>query len=122
MAHYNMGNALKRKGELDGAIDSYTQALKIKPDYAAAYANLADALQGIKFLRSNTDLIVVILNLLDQKIHVRPISIARTIISLIKLDKNFKEVFSNYEGGILQENLEEACKGLAFKAEVSGFV
>ena len=32
-----MGNALKDKGELDAAIDSYKQAIKIKPDYAEAY-------------------------------------------------------------------------------------
>ena len=35
-----MGNALKDKGELDAAIDSYKQAIKIKPDYAEAYYNM----------------------------------------------------------------------------------
>ena len=37
---------LKEKGELDAAIDSYKQALKIKPDYAEAYNNLGIALLG----------------------------------------------------------------------------
>jgi hypothetical protein len=38
-----MGIALKNKGELDAAIDSYKQALKIKPDYADAHLNLSFA-------------------------------------------------------------------------------
>ena len=38
-----MGNALKDKGELDAAIDSYKQAIKIKPDLAHAYFNLGAA-------------------------------------------------------------------------------
>jgi len=32
-----MGVALNNKGDLDAALDSYKQALKIKPDYAEAY-------------------------------------------------------------------------------------
>ena len=43
-AHYNLGNALQKKGKLDAAIDSYKQALKIKPDYAEAHYNLGNAL------------------------------------------------------------------------------
>jgi len=40
-----MGNALKDKGELNAAIDSYKQAIKIKPDYADAYYNMGNALK-----------------------------------------------------------------------------
>ena len=43
-AYNNMGNALKDKGE--AAIESYKQALKIKPDYAQAYSNMGIALKG----------------------------------------------------------------------------
>ena len=41
-----MGIALKDKGEPDAAIDSYKQAIKIKPDYAEAYINLGNALKA----------------------------------------------------------------------------
>jgi tetratricopeptide (TPR) repeat protein len=37
-----MGNALRDKGDLEAAINSYKQALKIKPDYAKAYKNICD--------------------------------------------------------------------------------
>ena len=40
-----MGNALAGKGDLDAAIDSYKQALKIKPDYAEAHYNIGKALK-----------------------------------------------------------------------------
>jgi hypothetical protein len=39
-----MGNALQYKGELDAAIDSHKQAIKIKPDNAEAYNNMGIAL------------------------------------------------------------------------------
>ena len=43
--YYNMGNALKGKGDLDAAIDSYKQAIKIKPNHADAYINMGNALK-----------------------------------------------------------------------------
>ena len=35
-----MGIGLAEKGDLNGAIDSHKQAIKIKPDYADAYHNM----------------------------------------------------------------------------------
>ena len=43
-----MGNALRDKGALKSAIDSYKQALKIKPDYVGAWNNLTFPLQMTK--------------------------------------------------------------------------
>ncbi|MFQ5929062.1 MAG: tetratricopeptide repeat protein, partial [Acidobacteriota bacterium] len=43
-AHYNMGFALARKGKLEEAIVSYSQALRIRPDHAYAHNNLGKAL------------------------------------------------------------------------------
>jgi predicted TPR repeat methyltransferase len=40
-----MGAALQNKGDLDAAIDSYKQAIKIKPDDAEAYYNMGIALK-----------------------------------------------------------------------------
>ena len=44
--HYNLGNALKALGELDGAAQSYRAALALKPDYAEALVNLGNVLQA----------------------------------------------------------------------------
>jgi tetratricopeptide (TPR) repeat protein len=40
-----MGNLLKDKGDLEEAIESYKQALKIKPDHAEAYNNIGITLE-----------------------------------------------------------------------------
>jgi tetratricopeptide (TPR) repeat protein len=40
-----MGLALHRQGKLDDAIAHYSEALRIKPDYANARRNLSLALQ-----------------------------------------------------------------------------
>jgi tetratricopeptide (TPR) repeat protein len=42
--HFMVGNALKRKGRLDEAMDHYYQALRISPFYAKAHNNLGVAL------------------------------------------------------------------------------
>jgi tetratricopeptide (TPR) repeat protein len=44
LAHYNLGNALARRGQLDAAIVSFRQAVRIKPDYTEAHNNLGTAL------------------------------------------------------------------------------
>jgi tetratricopeptide (TPR) repeat protein len=44
VAHYNLGNALKDKGDLGGAIACYKKALELDPKYAPAHNNLGIAL------------------------------------------------------------------------------
>jgi Flp pilus assembly protein TadD len=44
MAHYNLGNALTDKGDLDGAIAEYRTALRLQPDNAVAHYNLGRVL------------------------------------------------------------------------------
>ncbi|MEE8540446.1 MAG: tetratricopeptide repeat protein, partial [Desulfobacterales bacterium] len=39
-AHYNLGNALFRKGNIEGAIAHFRKALRINPDYIDAKNNL----------------------------------------------------------------------------------
>ncbi len=39
--HYNRGNALARSNELEAAIDAYTQALELQPDFTQAQKNQA---------------------------------------------------------------------------------
>ena len=40
-----MGIALKEQNKLEEAIEAYTKALAIKPDYADAYYNMGNALK-----------------------------------------------------------------------------
>jgi predicted TPR repeat methyltransferase len=43
-AYSNLGNALQKTSDLDGAIESYKKAVKIKPKLAEAHNNLGAAL------------------------------------------------------------------------------
>jgi Flp pilus assembly protein TadD len=43
-AHNNLGITLRELGKLEEAEASYTQAIALKPDFAAAHANLGDVL------------------------------------------------------------------------------
>lgn len=40
LAHYNLGSAFLKKGELDKAIAHFQESIEIKPDYVEAYGNL----------------------------------------------------------------------------------
>src|SRR5262249_9211527 len=44
MAHHNLGLALEGKGDLDKAVASFQQAIKLNPKYAVAYTNLGGVL------------------------------------------------------------------------------
>ena len=44
-AHYNLGNALDKKGDLDGAIAEWRTAIRLQPDLADAHHNLGLALE-----------------------------------------------------------------------------
>ena len=41
-----MGNAFKDQGKLEGAIQAYTKAISLKPDYAEAYNNMGNAFKS----------------------------------------------------------------------------
>src|SRR5262249_43180994 len=44
-AHYNLGNALIDSGDLSGAVATYREAVRLKPDLAEAHCNLGHALR-----------------------------------------------------------------------------
>ena len=46
MAHNNLGNSLRDKGQVDEAIRQYQEAIRLKPDFAEARYNLGNALLG----------------------------------------------------------------------------
>ncbi|MCK5256702.1 MAG: tetratricopeptide repeat protein, partial [Deltaproteobacteria bacterium] len=54
-AHYNLGNAYHKKGELEKAISELKHAIAVKHDYAEAHSNLAVAF----YYKGNYNLAIV---------------------------------------------------------------
>ena len=48
LAHNNLGNVLKQKGQLEAALDHFRQAAKLKPDAARIQVNIGDVLAALK--------------------------------------------------------------------------
>ena len=46
VAHYNLGNELAKKNDMDGAITEYRTALNLNPAYVEAHINLGNALHA----------------------------------------------------------------------------
>jgi tetratricopeptide (TPR) repeat protein len=84
-----MGGALKDMGEVDAAIDSYKQAIKIKPDHAEAYNNMGNALKEKGELDAAID----------------------SYKQAIKIKPDYAEAYSNLSTpDLLQGSLEEGFK------------
>jgi Flp pilus assembly protein TadD len=45
LVHYSLGHALRKKGDLDGAIAEYREVIRLKPDDAEARNNLGEVLE-----------------------------------------------------------------------------
>jgi ubiquinone/menaquinone biosynthesis C-methylase UbiE len=108
-----MGNALKEKGDPEAAINSYKQALKIRPDYAQAYNNMGIALKGVVFTKPSSGLQEVISLIIDRKNIVRPIDISRAAISLLKFEPVMKQLFKKYFASEVKQSLESLISNLS---------
>ena len=108
-AYYNMGIALKDKGDPEAAIDSYKQALKIKPDYAEAYNNMGVALKRVVFTKPSSGLQEVISSMIDRKNIVNPVA----AISLLKFEPVVKELFEKHFAGEVKQSLERLISNLS---------
>ena len=86
-----MGNALRDQGKLVESISAFNKALLINPNYAVAYRNMGDTLRYVIFKKFNPSLQNTIVSLLDQKTHVRPKAIAKSVLGLLKLNPSLKK-------------------------------
>ena len=90
-AYFNLGNALRDQGKLVESISEFNKALLLNPNYAVAYRNMGDTLRYVTFKKFNPSLQNTIVSLLDQKTHVRPKAIAKSVLGLLKLNPYLKK-------------------------------
>ena len=99
-AHFNMGIIYEKIGRLDEAIASYAQVISLKPNFAYAYLNLGNIIKKIRFNKSNPKLYEPLIQLLTTGNFIRPRSIARNILSLLKHDPKINHFLSNKKSSL----------------------
>ena len=108
-----MGVALTDQGKLDEAIDAYNKALALKPDYAEAYSNMGNVLEGVVFKQPNPGLQKNIISILDKKSIVRPSNVARAAISLLKFEPKLNRHLETYSVAEVKPKVLEVITDLS---------
>ena len=109
----NRGNDMQGQGRLDDAIESYTKALKINPEYPVANYNMGIALTDIVFTKPRPELNDIVCKLLDKEKSVRPSDLSTAACSLLKFDPIIEDVFSKISAGKIPELLQEIIVDLS---------
>ena len=109
----NRGNDMQGQGRLDDAIESYTKALKINPEYPVANYNMGIALTDIVFTKPRPELNEIVCKLLDKEKSVRPSDLSTAACSLLKFDPIIEDVFSKISASKLSESLQEIVVDLS---------
>ena len=138
-AYYNMGIALKDKGDLEAAIDNYKQALKIKPDYAEAYYSMGNALkdngdpeaaidsykQALKiepnYAKAKANLVELLTSYIPQKENQNLIVTVNEEIRKINIKDNTSKIISDDQAVNLFSKSEDCISifGLELRTELS---
>ena len=108
-----MGITLKDQGKLEEAIEAYKEALSIKPDYADAYYNMGNALNGVVFKKQNRDIQKIITYILDKKTYVRPKDLTSAAISLLKFDPNLQKYLKFVDVDEIKEHFQKIILDLS---------
>ena len=91
-AFNNLGLALKETGDYEEADKVLRKAILLNPNYFEAKLNWCDLMNGIIFFEPKPEINKLICNLLDSKNIVRARKLAKTSISLIKIDPIFLDI------------------------------
>ena len=89
-AHNNLGIIMRELGRLEEACSAFSQAINLNPDYTDAYKNFASFIRHVRFTTSNVKLYPLLIQLIGKENFVRPLSLAPSILSLLKYDPLIK--------------------------------
>ncbi len=109
-ARYNIGAISQNKGDFSTAIDEYVKVIRIRPEAIDAHYNLGATLRNFEFSEYKDKTADVILEILNQEKLIRPSEISSSIISLLKLKPNFRNILVRHK---TEENLQTAIEALS---------
>jgi 2-polyprenyl-3-methyl-5-hydroxy-6-metoxy-1,4-benzoquinol methylase len=119
-ARYNIAAISQNRGDFSTAIDEYEKVIRIRPEAIDAYYNLGATLRNFKFSEYKDKLADVILEILKQEKFIRPSEVSSSIISLLKLKPNFRDILSRHKTEAnLQTTVEELSKEALFLKLIS---
>ena len=102
-AHNNLGIIMKELRRLEEAFSAFIKAIDLNPDFTDAYANFAIAIKRVRFTSSNVKLYPLLIQIINNGNHVRPLDLAPSILSLLKHDPLIKNL-------LLEENFATNLK------------
>jgi len=94
-AYKNIGIVHMAEGRTQAAISSMTQALQINDNMHSAYIALADVLRRVRFTAPKKELHPIIQKLITSNNYVRPKTISRAVISLLKTETALIELLED---------------------------
>ena len=106
-AYNNVGIALSNSGNLEKAIESYEKAINIKPECVESNVNIVNAIKKIAINKSSPKKIRILSSVLDKKTYVRPSSISKVAINLMKFEPVIKILIEKPNLGYLKKSLHE---------------
>ena len=102
-AYNNLGIIMKELRRLEEAFSAFIQAINLNPDFTDAYKNFAITIKKVRFTSSNVKLYPLLIQLINNGNHVRPLDLTPSILSLLKHDPLIKNL-------LLEENFATNLK------------
>ena len=102
-AYNNLGIIMKERRRLEEAFSAFIQAINLNPDFTDAYKNFAITIKKVRFTSSNVKLYPLLIQLINNGNHVRPLDLTPSILSLLKHDPLIKNL-------LLEENFATNLK------------
>jgi tetratricopeptide (TPR) repeat protein len=132
VAHYNLGLAYTRRGQMDSAESAYRKALEIDPDMVEAWVNLGGALmlkwdfEGSKeanreALKRKGDLVLAHYNTAQASLHLGDAeAVVRSCERILELDPNHAAGCYFLAAGLLATGEVERAREATARAEALG--
>ena len=91
-AYNNLANTLIKLGNTEKAISLYCKAIKIYPNYMEALNNFGINIKNVRYNSWYPDHYPILIKLITELNIIRPIDIAKSVISLLMHDPNIKNI------------------------------
>ena len=92
-AYINLGQVHHHNSRINDALYCFKKAIIINPTNPNAFYNFSIILkEGVRFTKSSEEINSCVCKLLDINYLFRPVQISKSLISLIKLNTNFKSI------------------------------